>query len=819
MTSARNDRPQHHPRRRTIVFCAWLALVAVLAGLVLRTTFTADMSVFLPRDPTPEQRLLVEQLRDGMVSRLFLVGLSGGDAAERAEISHRLAERLRADDRFASVNNGETAHLEADQRWLFDNRYALSPAVTAEHFSVAGLRRSLDDTLALLASPAGLLAKALVPRDPTGEMMALLRQLDPGNQPARDTEHGGVWVSRDGTTALLLVLTHASGADIDAQEAAMNALRAAFDDARADLPAATVTLDMTGPGVFAVESRATIKHEVGRIALAATALVVTLLLTVYRSLPVLLLSLLPVVTGALAGIAAVSLGFGMVHGLTLGFGTTLIGEAVDYAIYLFIQSSTGHGQGGRVAAEQGMRTFWPTIRLGLLTSIAGFVSLLASGFPGLAQLGLYSIVGITVAALITRYLLPTLLPDDFRLRDVAPIGRRLERLIGAASRLRWLVPALALAAVAILALERDGLWNSELLALSPVPPAAQELDLHLRNEMGAPDTRYLVIVDGADTEHALQAAEALTPKLEALREAGVIDGWDSPARYLPSLAAQRERLDSLPPRDELARRLEAASAGLPLSAARLTPFLDDTDAARNRPPLTRDAMDGTSLALAVDAMLIRTGHSARALLPLRAPAAAGHIIDAARIRAALAADPGNAAAAPPSSAPLFLDLKHESDALYTGYLDEAIHLALGGVAAIVAMLLFFLRSPAKVVRAATPLAAAVLVVTAGLALAGEQLILLHLVGMLLIVAVGSNYSLFFVHGDGSLPTPRTLASLLFATLTTVSGFGLLAFSQVPVLRAIGITVGPGAILALLFSALLAKPAPDKAASAAALPPA
>ncbi len=819
MTPDRNDRAQrhtqHHTQRRAIVFCAWLALIAVLAGLVLRTTFTADMSVFLPRNPTPEQRLLVEQLRDGMVSRLILVGLSGANAAERAEISRHLAERLRADDRFASVNNGETTHLETDQRWLFDNRYALSPAVTAEHFSIAGLRRALDDTLALLASPAGLLAKALVPRDPTGEMMALLHQLDPGNQPARDTEHGGVWISRDGATALLLVLTHASGADIDAQETAMNALRAAFDDARAKLPAATaVTLDMTGPGVFAVESRATIKHEVTRIALAATALVVTLLLTVYRSLPVLLLSLLPVVTGALAGIAAVSLGFGMVHGLTLGFGTTLIGEAVDYAIYLFIQSSTGQGQGGRAAAEQGMRTFWPTIRLGLLTSVAGFVTLLASGFPGLAQLGLYSIVGVTVAALITRYLLPTLLPDNFRLRDVAPIGRRLERLIGAASRLRWLVPALALAAIAILAVKRDGLWNSELLALSPVSPAAQALDLRLRGEMGAPDTRYLIIVDGADTEHALQAAEALTPKLEALREAGVIDGWDSPARYLPSLSAQRTRLDSLPPRDELARRLEAASTGLPLSATRLTPFLDDADAARSRPPLTRDAMHGTSLALAVDAMLIRTEHGARALLPLRAPAATGHLIDATRIRAALAAGPDNTAAASPSSAPLFLDLKHESDALYTGYLDEAIHLALGGVAAIVAMLLFFLRSPAKVVRAAAPLAAAVLVVTAGLALAGEQLILLHLVGMLLIVAVGSNYSLFFVHGDGKLPTPRTLASLLFATLTTVSGFGLLAFSQVPVLHAIGITVGPGAILALLFSALLAKPT-----SPAALPPA
>jgi len=36
------------------------------------------------------------------------------------------------------------------------------------------------------------------------------------------------------------------------------------------------------------------------------------------------------------------------------------------------------------------------------------------------------------------------------------------------------------------------------------------------------------------------------------------------------------------------------------------------------------------------------------------------------------------------------------------------------------------------------------------------------------------------------------------------GFGLLAFSKVPVLSAIGLTVGMGAILALVFSAILSR---------------
>lgn len=779
------------PRAR-LALAVWIALVAVLAAIVARSHFTADMSVFLPREPTPEQRLLVEQLREGMVSRLILVGVEGGDAQARAETSRRLAASLRADTRFASVNNGETTHLQADQRWLFDNRYALSPRMTPAHFSEAGLRTALQDTLDFLASPAGLLAKPLVTRDPTGEMMGLLQGLASGGQPQRD-EHG-VWTSRDGDTALLVLLTRASGADIDAQEAAMAAVRAAFDAARAPqspIAGGALKLEMTGPGVFSVESRDTIKSEVSRIATLGTVLVVTLLLLVYRSPTVLLLSLLPMITGALAGIAAVGLGFGTVHGLTLGFGTTLIGEAVDYAIYLFVQGGSGRE----------IRQFWPTIRLGLLTSIAGFVALFFSGFPGLAQLGVYSVAGITVAALTTRYLLPALLPESFRLRDVTPLGRRLAALAAASTRLRWLVPVLTIAALAVLVVKRDNLWNSELLALSPVPAAALELDLRLRAEMGAPDSRYLVVVNGADADAALRAAERLAPTLDALREQGVLDGWDSPARYLPSLATQQARLAAIPDRAELERRLNVAATGLPLSASRLTPFLDEAEAARNRPPLTRAGMEGTSLSMAVDAMLLSTGHGARALLPLRAPAANGHVVDAAKVRTALAQAGMAQAELAQGGEPLFLDLKHESDALYAGYLDEAIKLSLGGAAAVVLILLLFQRSPRQVWRACAPLVAAVLVVCAGLALAGEQLILLHLVGMLLIVAVGSNYTLFFAAEDG-LPDPRTLASLLFATLTTVSGFGLLAISQVPVLHAIGITVGPGALLSLAFCAML-----------------
>jgi predicted exporter len=145
-------------------------------------------------------------------------------------------------------------------------------------------------------------------------------------------------------------------------------------------------------------------------------------------------------------------------------------------------------------------------------------------------------------------------------------------------------------------------------------------------------------------------------------------------------------------------------------------------------------------------------------------------------------------------------MKTESDRLYSGYLQEAIMLSLGGLAAIVGLLFMAFRSPMQVVRIIAPLAAAVITVTAGLAVFGQQLILLHLVGLLLVAAVGSNYALFFNRADHPL-APRTLASMLLANLTTVAGFGLLSFSSVSILQALGVTVAPGVILAMIYAAI------------------
>ncbi|MBR8226667.1 MMPL family transporter, partial [Burkholderia ambifaria] len=610
-------------RQRAVL--VWLLALVACGIAIARVNFTADLSAFLPRAPNAGQRVLVEQLRDGIVSRLILVAIDGGDAATRAALSRRVAGTLRADRQFSAINNGEAVNDARDQQFVFDHRYLLSPAVTPQRFSADGLHQALGDSLDLLGSSAGLVAKAMLPRDPTGEVTALVDQLDSGAQPAvRD----GVWASRDGTRAVLVVQTAAAGSDTDAQARAIDAVRRAFSAATQALPSpAAYTLAMTGPGVFSVDTRDTIRHDVERLSIASLVLIVALLLTLYRSPRTLALGLLPVLTGIAAGIAAVSVAFGTVHGLTLGFGTTLIGEAVDYSIYLFVQSAQTGSRGAARPADAmraWLAAYWPTIRLGVLTSVCGFASMLFSGFPGLVQLGLYSIVGLTAAALVTRYVLPHLRGEHVAIRDVSRIGAVLARAAAAAPRLRWPLAVLVLGACATLVLHRESLWSRELAALSPVPARAQALDARLRADVGAPDVRYLVVISAPTEQAALERAEQVAAQLQPLVERGALAGFESPARYLPSDAAQRARQASLPDANALAARMRAAVANQPISVKSelFAPFVADVEAARHAPLLTRADLRGTSMALAVDALLNERAGRWSAMLPLRAPDAA-----------------------------------------------------------------------------------------------------------------------------------------------------------------------------------------------------
>jgi len=267
--------------RSTALFVLFV-LVAVL--IAARAHYSADLSAFLPRSPTATQQLLVEQLREGPAARLILVALGGADADTRARISVQLARALRPDPAFASVNDGDAQTLERDRTFLFEHRYLLSEAVTPARFTVPGLHAAIAGSLQALASAEGPLLKPLFAHDPTGELLVILDAIGTERAPRSSA---GVWSSREGAQALLVLQIRAAGADTDAQAAACAAVRRAFAAARATLPPQqrnAVTLRLTGPPVFAVASRALITSEVIRLSGVSALLIALLLLSLVLDL-------------------------------------------------------------------------------------------------------------------------------------------------------------------------------------------------------------------------------------------------------------------------------------------------------------------------------------------------------------------------------------------------------------------------------------------------------------------------------------------------------------------------------------------------------
>jgi len=85
---------------------------------------------------------------------------------------------------------------------------------------------------------------------------------------------------------------------------------------------------------------------------------------------------------------------------------------------------------------------------------------------------------------------------------------------------------------------------------------------------------------------------------------------------------------------------------------------------------------------------------------------------------------------------------------------------------------------------------------------GERLSLFHLAALLLVFGIGLDYTLFYQRPHKT-PAERqqTISAIFVCSLTTIAVFGLLACSQTPVLRGIGLTVSLGSLICFLFAAI------------------
>ncbi len=764
--------------RRWLLLAGWIVLLGILAVFVQRTLRVGtDLRSFMPPAQSADQKLLMEQIGEGPGSRLLLLAVSGAGPAEVAELGRGLVAALRADPRFSQVANGAFDEGVLDDA-LLPYRYLLTPSFDAQPLDADVLADQLAQRVEELGSPAATMLKPLLPRDPTLEVLALAERWSP---PKRPLMREGVWFSPDGE-ALLLVQTRAAGFDPAAQGEAIAAIEAAF----AALPGAgAAELAISGPGYFSVLVNASTRAESEWLGRISTVGFIVLVLLAYRSIAVLGLAALPIASGALAGVGTIAAMFGEMHGITLAFGFTLLGVAQEYPLRVL-----SHRRAGESALES-VRGLWPLLLTAIASACIAYLAFFASGVTGLMQLAAFTISGLIVAGFTTRYLLPRVLPERFRdAADTPGIGRAW-RWLEALPRPRWLPPLLTALAALMLWFAPTPFWENNLAALTPVPADLMQREGRLRAALGAPDVRYLLIIEADSADGVLALSEQVGPRIDALVSEGAIDAAELPSRYLPSLATQRARQSALPDRDSLLIALSAAQQDLPFRADLFMPFVDDVERARSLPLLTPERFASSPLGARLAAMLVEREGQWLGL---------GTLIgmhDAAAF-AALARETGGRVR--------LLDLKGASESLVASYRERILHAFAIAIVLLVATVFVAFRDLRRAWHVLAPMTLATILVLAVLRFGGVSLSLFHLVALTLAAGLGLHYALFFERKvPDEAEARRTLHATLVCVISALLVFALLAWSSLPVLRAIGLTVSLGVGFHFCLSILMARP--------------
>jgi predicted exporter len=274
---------------------------------------------------------------------------------------------------------------------------------------------------------------------------------------------------------------------------------------------------------------------------------------------------------------------------------------------------------------------------------------------------------------------------------------------------------------------------------------------------------------------------------------GTIASYDSPSRYLPSLAEQQRRQQALPESAALQSTLDRALKGLPFEPTTFAPFVRDIAAAKSAKPLSPTNVAPIPLIGDKLQSLLseRSGGQWLALTllsgvsqPEKLPDLIGSLNDRAIH---------------------YLDLQAESVQIIAGYRQESLRWLAGGLLAVVLLLTATLKLR-RAFRVILSLGIALLLTAAILSLLDIALTPFHIAALLLVAGIGLDYALFMSHDSASSHDQRQVVkSLLICAATTILAFFFMIFSSAPILQGIGLTVTIGVTLALLSAMAICPP--------------
>ncbi len=760
---------------------AWL-LVVIAVGVHQWQFWThdgidTDVMALLPvNEQAPDVALATEQLV-GQMSRQVVVLLGAGEwgdaraAAQlfRQGLATRAGTRLREDP--VAQKTSMEASLGFYQPW---RERLLTPAQR-------GMLAGTPDAVLVQKALQDLYQPAVQARlsDWVSDPLGLWTQwwTARGAQSQARPRDGELWVAADGQQWAVLQFTlEGSAFRLSGEPVLGNALQGALADAQAQWPGARMVT--AGVPLHAEAAAVQANWEINTIGWGSLAGVLLLAWLAFRSLRPVALVGVSLLVGCAVALSVTALFFGQVHLLTLVFGASLVGVAEDYGIHYF---ASRQGAPGRTPHGL-MRGLMPALWLALGTSAIAYLALGAAAFPGLRQMAVFSVVGLTAAMLTVVCWFPWL--DRWGIPQ-SRAARRIGQTLALWPRWRHALggSAIVCAVLALLLWLLGGLRAQDdvrQLQNASTPLVAQQRQVG--EVLGLPSPAQFYLVHGGTPEQVLQREEELKDRLDALVARKELVGYSAVSDWVPS--ARRQASDA----QLVAHAQEAVFKGV---NAELGESFART---RTPPPAPLTVQAWLAQPISATARPLWLGEregTYRSLLMLRGVKG-------------VEALPALAGAAEGLQGVTWVDKPAEISGLLQRYRISMTELLLLGHVLVLAAL--WLRFGRKAWRAWMPTVLASLVVVGVLTVLGAPWQLFNVLALMLLLGVGIDYGIFLQEHEDD---PHAWLAVVIGAGSTWLSFGLLGLSATPALKAFGLTLMLGLPLVLVLAPLFRSPTDPK----------
>lgn len=521
----------------------------------------------------------------------------------------------------------------------------------------------------------------------------------------------------------------------------------------------------------------TARHEITLIGSASLLLIIGLFLLCFFSLRPILMVMLSLGFGMAMGFTLVRLLFGQVHVLTLVFGASLLGVAVDYAFHYFTIPAPASG-------DERLRRIFPAITLGLVSSLIGYFALATTPFPGLRQMAVFCIAGLVGAWLTIVLLYPFIGLRISQSSWMIALCRRFLVMGESAMAKRLFLLSLIIPAIVLFLILSGEKPVHDVRDFQARSNALMDEETELLSVFDSPASNQFYIVTGDTPQTVLENMEQADAALQEMKEQGFFENYQSLSTWLPSLKRQQENHALYSQLYNSTALEELVAFGILESedVSRLRELFDDD---KDRRITFREWEQSSLYAQTADFWLgevsVGSGRSVyAAVIPLMGIKNLEALQD-------IAPDV------------VFVDKVSTVNSMMDEYQGRAAWLLLAAAGGIYLMLSWRYSFRHSTLLIALPL---ISVSTAwlGLVLLGNAVNLFNTLALFLIVGISVDFGIFFAEAKSLYP--HTLLAIVLSALTTLFSFGMLSLSTTPVISSFGLTLLIGILTALLFTPVI-----------------